>query len=95
MDAAPSKLGEHEVEDLPSGVKEAAERPAWVDRAAVRPREVGHLITGDVCVVPRETADLVPRLEQAPDELGKVDWRLHGLTVMPVSRIDHDAPPRR
>ena len=96
MDESPSELGEGELEDLPSRVKEAAERLDWVDHAAVRLREQGHVITGDVFVVPRvhAAADLVPRIEQASDELAEVDWRLHGLTVMPVSRIEHDSPPR-
>lgn len=94
MDETPSVLGADETEDLPSRVKEAAERLVWVDQAAVRLREQGHVITGDVFVVPRETTDLVPRLAQASDELAAVDWRLHGLVVMPVERIDHDSPPR-
>ncbi|HET7456123.1 MAG TPA: cation transporter [Gemmatimonadaceae bacterium] len=94
MDETPSVLGADETEDLPTRVKEAAERLVWVDQAAVRLREQGHVITGDVFVVPREMGDLVPRLEEASDELSKVDWRLHGLVVMPVARIDHESPPR-
>lgn len=94
MDESPSELGATDMEDLPTRVKEAAERLVWVDQAAVRLREMGHVITGDVFVVPSETVDLVPRVEQASEELSRVDWRLHGLTVMPVSHIDHDEPPR-
>src|SRR4051812_10821568 len=39
MDEAPSKLGTHELEDLPERVKAAIERQDWVRQAAVRLRE--------------------------------------------------------
>jgi hypothetical protein len=65
----------------------------------VRLREQGHVLTGDVLVVPRagataDAADLVSRVEDAANRLCELDWRLHGLTVMPVSRLDGQEPPR-
>jgi len=86
MDEAPSQLGKHELEDLPSRVRTAAEQLPWVAEASVRLREHGHLITGEVFVVPRDDSDLVSRIDRAVSELTKIDWRLHGLTVMPVPR---------
>ena len=99
MDESPTVLGEHELEDVPARVKRAAERLAWVERAAVRLREQGHVLTGDVFVVPRDGAarsasELVAEVGRAAEELRQVDWRLHGLTVMPVARLVDDAPPR-
>lgn len=94
MDESPSVLGSQELEDLPSRVKSAAEQLSWVDKAAVRLREQGHVVTGEIFLVPSDTANLVARVEEAAGELAKVDWRLHALTVMPVSHIDHEIPPR-
>jgi len=99
MDESPTVLGEHELEDVPARVKRAAERLGWVERAAVRLREQGHVITGDVFVVPRDgasrsAAELVAEVGRAAEELRQVDWRLHGLTVMPVERLVEETPPR-
>lgn len=94
MDESPTVIGKHDLEDLPRKVKDAAEGLDWVDRAAVRLREQGHVLTGDVFVVPRVERGLVDRIERAAEELRKVDWRLHTLTVMPVSHIDEQMPPR-
>jgi cation diffusion facilitator family transporter len=87
MDEAPSKLGTHELESLPEQVKTAAERLDWVSQAAVRLREHGHVVTGEVFVVPRDGVDVVARVAKAAADLRAVDWRLHSLTVMPVPTL--------
>jgi cation diffusion facilitator family transporter len=99
MDETPTSMGGDELEELPEKVKQAAERVPWVARAAVRLREQGHAITGDVIVVPRADAsmsatELAEQVQASAEELCNVDWRLHGLTVMPVSRLDSETPPR-
>jgi cation diffusion facilitator family transporter len=95
MDETPTELGTHDDhERLPQKIKAAVERMDWVERAAVRLREHGRVLTSDVFVVPRTEDDLVERLEQASTELEKLDWRLHDLTVTPVTRIDEESPPR-
>jgi hypothetical protein len=92
-------LGKSELEDLPTRIRHAAEQLDWVDRAAVRLREQGHVLLGDVFVIPRRPSDLdagelVTRLELASDTLCRLDWRLHELIVMPVSRLEEVAPPK-
>ena len=94
MDEAPSKLGTQELEPLPDKLKAAAERLPWVCQADVRLREHGHLVTGEIFLVPRDDEQLVPRIEAAADALSRIDWRLHSLVIMPVSRID-EMPARR
>jgi hypothetical protein len=88
MDEAPSVIGTRELEDLPERVKQCAERQAWVERAAVRLREHGHLITGDVIVVARNEDHLVRKIEDLIADVHEIDWRLHAITVMPVSALD-------
>ena len=87
MDEAPSVMSTHDLEDLPDKVQAAAERLDWVARASVRLREHGRAIVGEVFVVPRDSTDLVARLEDAAARLREVDWRLHALSVTPVSRL--------
>jgi cation diffusion facilitator family transporter len=95
MDETPTELGSHdEHETLPRKLKDAAERLDWVEKAAVRLREHGRVLTGNVFVVPRGREVLVARVERAAEELQKLDWRLHDLTVMPVSALEDERPPR-
>lgn len=98
MDESPTEMGARELEDLPGRVKEAAERMEWVDRAAVRLREHGHVLSGEVFVVPRDGGgasgrDLVARVDSAAEELKKLDWRLYSLSVVPTAELDGSAPP--
>ena len=96
MDETPSILGEQESEQLPTRMNAALRRLDWVERSGIRLREHGHVLCGDVFLVPREgTADLVHRIEEAADGLMKIDWRLYSLTVTPVSRLDVELPPRK
>ena len=93
MDEAPTVMEKRELEKLPGEIERAAERLDWVADAAVRLREQGRVLTGNVFVVPRPgTGDLVARLESATEQLTKLDWRLHGVTVSAVSEIDGQFP---
>jgi cation diffusion facilitator family transporter len=89
MDETPTELGSHDDhERLPEKLKHAAERMNWVEKAAVRLREHGRVLTGEVFVVPRDQTDLVARIERAAKELQHLDWRLHDLNIMPVSQLE-------
>ena len=94
MDESPTKLGETELESLPRRMRDAAERLPWVEKAAVRLRESGHVIAGEVFVVPRADDNLVANVEAASESLCGLDWRIHSLTVMPVSRLEETDVPR-
>lgn len=94
MDESPTKLGETELESLPGRIRAAAERLPWVEKAAVRLRESGHVIAGEVFLVPRVEENLVANVEAASETLCALDWRIYSLTVMPVSRLDGADMPR-
>jgi cation diffusion facilitator family transporter len=94
MDESPSELGSLELEGLPSRVREMAEGLPWVKQAAVRLREQGHAISGEVFVVPREEDPMVRRLEETTAALEDLDWRIYSLTVTPVSAIPDDVTVR-
>jgi cation diffusion facilitator family transporter len=93
MDETPSQMGESEPEELPRKVRAAAERIPWVAKAAVRLREQGHVLSGEVFVEPRDDVDLARRCVAAATDLLDVDWRLYNLVVMPVTTIDSVEPP--
>lgn len=101
MDESPTVLGhQRRLEALPVRLRDAAEQIDWVDTAGVRLREQGRLLTGEIFVVPRDrsglsASELLARCADACHELARLDWRLHGLTVIPVANLDNVAPPRR
>jgi divalent metal cation (Fe/Co/Zn/Cd) transporter len=94
MDESPTEMGESELEALPERIKAAAEQVGWVKQAAVRLRESGNVLSGDVFVVPRDDTDLTERVGELEEELVKLDWRLYTLTIMPVPSLDSAQPPR-
>jgi cation diffusion facilitator family transporter len=88
MDESPTEVGSLEMEDLPDRLKKAAERLPWVESAAVRLREHGHVLSGEVFVVPRERSAMLEEAECAAAELRGMDWRLHSLVVVPTASIE-------
>jgi cation diffusion facilitator family transporter len=98
MDESPTKLGDRELEPLPKRLRDEAKQMPWVKEAAVRLREHGHTVTGEVFVVPRggvmSAEQLIEETDRAAAELERLDWRLHGLMVIPVRGLDDTTPPR-
>ena len=98
MDESPTKLGEHELEPLPKRLRDEARQRRWVKDAAVRLREHGHTLTGEVFVVPLRDAmsaeELIDASGTLAPELERLDWRLHGLLVIPVRKLEDTTPPR-
>ena len=66
--------------------------------AAARLREHGHTVTGEVFVVPRHDSmsaeDLVDAIGELAAALEQLDWRLHGLMVVPVYALKETIPPK-
>jgi cation diffusion facilitator family transporter len=92
MDERPKTHDEEQPTPLIEEVKEAVAATSWVGEGAVRLREHGHLVAGDVWVVPAAGEEVsTERVERLAAKLHDLDWRLHDLVVSPVSRIE-DAP---
>jgi cation diffusion facilitator family transporter len=98
MDESPTKLGERKLEPLPIRLRAEVRQISWVKDAAVRLREHGHTVTGEVFVVPRQDAlsaeQLLVETERTAARLQRADWRLHGLMVVPVRELEETSPPR-
>ena len=98
MDESPTKLGEQELEPLPRRLRDEARQRRWVKNAAVRVREHGHTLTGEVFVVPLRDSmsaeELIDASGALAADLERIDWRLHGLMVVPVHALEETSPPR-
>jgi cation diffusion facilitator family transporter len=96
MDESPTELGERKLEKMPAQLERALAKLPWVQRASVRLREHGHMVTGDVLIVPADgtgDGDLLRNVQRTAEFVQEQDWRLHHMTVMPVASLDVIDPP--
>ncbi|WP_432547196.1 cation diffusion facilitator family transporter [Kineococcus sp. SYSU DK004] len=98
IDRIPTSPGEQEPLQVIEEVEQHVRSLAWVREAELRLREHGHLITGEVYVVPEEAGTLLPRLvQEAMADLQRLDWRLREvvLVLLPELHDEHGSLPRR
>jgi cation diffusion facilitator family transporter len=88
MDDAPKKHDEEDPHPLIDDVKRTVMGTGWVSSAAVRLRENGHQLQGDVWVVPRDERELLTRIESLTATIRDLDWQLADVVVSPVRAID-------
>jgi cation diffusion facilitator family transporter len=93
MDESPTELEGEELEPLPARLRRVAESIDWVKSAAVRLREHGHAVTGEVFLVPHDGAGNIGRVVSAGERLSDVDWRLHDLVVVLAPALREVEPP--
>jgi cation diffusion facilitator family transporter len=91
MDESPKTPDESKPHPLTDRVRREVAATEWVADAAVALRESGHLITGEVWVVPHRKGDLASACERLSQHLGGLDWRLHAIVVVPLESLD-DVP---
>jgi len=102
MDESPKTHDEKKPHPVITAVKEEVAKTEWVDTAAVRLREHGHLISGDVFIVPKRAGRIPERIEELMGRLHKLDWRVRDITVSLVQSLEDapqellaEPPPRR
>jgi cation diffusion facilitator family transporter len=88
MNKRPSDVESKENDPVPDKVQEELERLDWVEKARVRLREDGDVLTGEAFVVPRDESNLLDRLKQASDLANSLDWRLHDVNIVAVRSIE-------
>ncbi|WP_432560879.1 cation diffusion facilitator family transporter [Kineococcus sp. SYSU DK003] len=87
MDRVPTSPGAQEPLELIEEVEQHVRSLAWVREAEIRLREHGHLITGEVYVVPAATTSLPELVQDAMDDLQRLDWRLREVTIVTVAQL--------
>lgn len=87
MDRRPRDVACQCDDPLPERLTAALGALPWVHCATVRLREHGHVLVGEVYVVPLDEASPLQRIEQAGDLARALDWRLTDITVQLVSAL--------
>jgi divalent metal cation (Fe/Co/Zn/Cd) transporter len=67
---------------------------AWVDTAYVRVRSEGHVFFADCYVVPNRDSVRPQEVEDGIATLKALDWRLHEVSLTPVSDMEVEFAPR-
>lgn len=88
MNRRPMAVDESRPETLPEALVGILEGFPYVSEADVRLREEGHVFMGEAFVVFRDDADLTARIEVLLEAAHAADWRVYGLTIMPVAKIE-------
>lgn len=92
LDSRPRRHDEQDVHPLVGEVRDAVAALDWVDHAAVRTRELGHLIGVEVLAVPRDEVDLLGRVEDAVTRIAALDWKLQDVVVAVVREVEGTPP---
>ena len=87
MNKRPTDVESQEKDPAIDKLQDALEHLDWVERARVRIREDGDVLTGEAFLVPRDERDLLQRLDQARGVAHSVDWRLHDISMVPVRSL--------
>lgn len=89
MDDRPKTYDESEPHPAVEEIRKRLAAVDWIEESAVRMREHGHLITGDIWVVPAEDkAGMAARLQDLAEDLTDCDWRIHDVVVAPVKSLE-------
>jgi divalent metal cation (Fe/Co/Zn/Cd) transporter len=88
LDGRPRRYDEEGVHALVGDVRETVAGLDWVQEAAVRMREAGHVLAVEVLAVPRDEANLLDRVEDAVDRIRALDWKLQDVVVSVVRDLD-------
>ena len=91
MDKSPRTYDEEEPSPTVAELRDEVAKTAWVEEAVIRLREHGHLVSGDVFVVPNDDEAIPRRVEELMGRLHRRDWPFHDITVTCVRAIS-DAP---
>jgi cation diffusion facilitator family transporter len=84
MDERPQTYDEKKPHPLIEEVEDCVRSQDWIEDAAVRLREQGHVLAGDIWVVASDHSRAVERSEELTETLLDLDWRLHDIHVAPV-----------
>ncbi len=87
LDETPRTVDRHRVDPLPRRVRAWLLEQDWIERAAVRMREEGHVCYGEAYVVPRNGRVDVAQLSETTRNLHELDWRLHEIALVPVEEL--------
>jgi cation diffusion facilitator family transporter len=93
MDQRPTSVQRQQLDPVPERVRTYLEELPWVEEAAVRLRDQGHVFFGEAFIVLAEDSVRPSMLTDAARDCLELDWRLHDLSLVPVSSLTEHGDP--
>ena len=87
MDEHPQKVDRTDLDPLPGHLQAELKALVWVEDAAVRVRDEGHVMFAEAYVVPRPGVDVLAGIADAQNRTRRLDWRLRDTAIMPVRAL--------
>jgi cation diffusion facilitator family transporter len=87
MDSYPMDKVTEEVQEDVEKIQQETENQEWVKQAGIRLRQQGHVLFGEIWVVPEKEEGLLENIEQFRKKLQKKYWRLHDVVIAPVNTL--------
>ena len=87
MDRRPHSSETGKPEELPALLEQQLMALDWVERASVRLREEGNVLSGEAFVEPACDKDLTSNIVQAQHLVENTDWRISEVVIMPVTDL--------
>lgn len=85
MDQSPTELDGSGPDGIADVLRGRLQELPWVERADLRLRDEDYVVSGEAYVVPRDTADLLARLEEAEQAIAEAHWRSCDIVVVPLT----------
>jgi cation diffusion facilitator family transporter len=90
MNQEPKTVNNQETDPLINLVREHLARKTWIRDVRVRLREEGHIYMGEAFVVPAEDLNLTQYINDAAEEIKKINWQLHEVVITPVKELPQE-----
>lgn len=94
LDLIDQRARTHDDEDrhpLHGRIVAALEAQPWVEKAAVRMRDMGQVFHVEAFVVPRRPKVRIEQIEAARQALADMDWKMQDIVVIPVADLPDEA----
>jgi divalent metal cation (Fe/Co/Zn/Cd) transporter len=89
LDARPRRYDEKAEHPVNGEVRNTVAAADWIDTAAVRMRDTGHVFNVEVLAVPRGgDGDLLASVEELVERIRDVDWKVQDVVVAVVAELE-------
>jgi cation diffusion facilitator family transporter len=88
MNKTPTDIDGEQRDQIPVKIEHELTQLHWVQKAHVRLREDGDVLSGEAFVVPHDEHNLLAHLKDAKDLANSLDWRLHDVNVIPARSLE-------
>ena len=95
MDQRARSYDDAEPHPLAAEIVETLRAMPWVDDAAVRMRDEGHVFHVEAFVVPRRPRVSLRQIDQASERIANLDWKVQDIVIVPSDRLPAETDPAR